>query len=418
MYIIDDVLDLMDSLGETLEESKRGAKRVLRGEGGFSTLIMVLVIMALGAIIITPLLVFVVTGQRAGRTHDEVTDRLYAADTGIQDGVWRVQNDDLPSWMLGTWGSSVYDQSYTYMLPTRVNDKDVSVTLRGLWLLEGLESAKNGRQPHGELVTLGNVSGSGTYKIVIMDNGITGTYWLERIGVWLPAGFTYTPGSSNLEKLDTSDDAYLVPTVTDWKGGHTVIWDYDASAKKTVDYTDLPAETPTRRIVTLDYTPGGAMANAFSWARTNRNDIYLSWSGDVKQFQLEATATDSETGLSTTVIAGTMKNAGVSSGMAVNGDYAVTGNSLIRDNNEDGYYRERLYQATPGTLTGVPDSGNAQAILLYWTGWKDSPFDVWYEHDPDPAKWVDPDLRAQLYNLVPNNHLDKVSLKVVIGGVP
>ena len=38
------------------------------------------------------------------------------------------------------------------------------------------------------------------------------------------------------------------------------------------------------------------MANAFSWCRTNRNDIYLSWSGDLKQFQIEATATDPDDG--------------------------------------------------------------------------------------------------------------------------
>ena len=175
MDIMDDVLDLMDSLGETLEKGKRGAKRVLRGEGGFSTLVMVLVILALGAIIITPLLVFVITGQRAGRTHNEVTDRLYAADTGIQDGMWRVQNDELPSDMLGTWDAVPCTTSvYTYMLPNQVNDKDVSVTLRAVWLLEGLESAKNGRQPHGELVTVGNVMRAGEYKIVIMDNGIDG----------------------------------------------------------------------------------------------------------------------------------------------------------------------------------------------------------------------------------------------------
>jgi photosystem II stability/assembly factor-like uncharacterized protein len=419
MYIMDDVLDLMDSLGETLEKGKRGAKRVLRGEGGFSTLVTVLVILALGAIIITPLLVFVVTGQRAGRTHNEVTDRLYAADTGIQDGMWRVQNDDLPSWMLGTWGGDVYDQSYTYMLPTQVNDKDVSVTLRGVWLLEGLESMKNGREPHAELVTVGNVMSAGQYKIVIMDNGITGTYWLERIGVWLPAGFTYVEGSSNLENLDMSDPAYLVPTISEFKGGHTVIWDYDASPKKKVEYDDLPAETPTRRVITFNYTPGGPMANAFSWCRTNRNDIYLSWSGDLKQFQIEATATDPSTGFSTTVIAANMKNEGLASGMAVNGDYVVTGQALIRDQDTsghaDGYYRERLYKETPATLSGVPDSGTARKILLYWNGWKSFPFDVWYEENPDVSTWSDAH-RQTLLNLVPNYKLDKVSLTVDLGG--
>jgi hypothetical protein len=413
MDFMDDVLDLKDSLLETWDKETRKARRVLRGESGFSTLIVVLVILALGAIIITPLLVFVITGQRAGTTHNEVTDRLYAADTGIQDGMWRVQNDELPSWMLGTWGGSVYDQSYVYSLPNQVNDKNVSVTLRGVWLLDGLESMKNGREPHAELVTVGNVMRSGEYKIVIMDTGIVGNYKLERIGVWLPAGFTYTPGSSNLEKLPTTDPAYLVPTVSDWKNGHTIIWDYDASAKKTVLYTDLPAETATRRVITFKYTPGGSMDNAFSWCRTNRNDIYLSWSGDLKQFQIESTATNPDTGLSTTVIAANMKNEGVSSGMAVNGDYVATGNALIRDQNDD-TFKERLYEVTPGTVSGVPDGGTARKILFYWSGWKAFPLNAWYEHTADWTAWT-PTNKEQLQNLVPNYKVDKVSLTVKIG---
>lgn len=424
MDIIDDVLDLKDSLGETVEKGMRKAKRVLRGEGGFSTLVIVLVILALGAIIITPLLVFVVTGQRAGRTHNEVTDRLYAADTGIQDGVWRVQNDELPSDMLGTWDDdSVYDFRYTYWLPNQVNGCDVSVTLQAVWLLQGLEDDKNGRMPHKELVTLSNVMGNGEYKIVIMDNGIVGNYWLDKIGVWLPGGFSYIPGSSNLEKLDPSDPAYIVPRYkspeSDWKNGHTLIWNFEEdSPTGKVKYTDLPAETPSRRVITFKFTPGGAMANAFSWCRTNRNDIYLSWSGDIKQFQLEATATDAETGRSTTVIAANMKNEGVASGMAINGDYVATGNAIVRDNDDDQYaFKERLYQRSPGEVSGVPDSGTTRQIRLYWTGWKATPLDVWGE-DKVWGTWTDENALNELENLVPNYHMNKVSLTVEIDGTP
>ncbi len=419
MYIMDDVLDLMDSMGDTLEKGKRGAKRVLRGEGGYSTFVIVLVILALGAIIITPLLAFVVTGQRAGRTHNEVTDRLYAADTGIQDGVWRVQNDDLPVDMLGSWTDpDVYDYRYKYWLPNQVNGCDVSVTLQAVWLLAGLESDKNGTMPHGELVTLSNVMGNGKYKIVIMDNGINGNYKLDRIGVWLPGGFTYIEGSSNVEKLDHNDPAYINPEnviVSEWKNGHTVIWDYDAVGM--VEYTDLPAETPTRRVITFDFGPGGVMANAFSWCRTNRNDIYLSWSGDIKQFQLESTATDAETGRSTTVIAANMKNEGVASGIAINGDYVATGNAIVRDHDDDTYaFKERLYQKSPGEVSGVPDSGTARQIRLYWTGWKAYPLNAWYE-DEVWGEWTDEDALDELENLVPNYKVNKVSLTVEIDNI-
>ena len=107
MDFIDDVLDLKDSLLETWEKETRQARRVLRGESGFSTLVIVLAIMALGAVIITPLLVMVITGQRAGETHERITDRYYAADTGIQDAMWKISAGELPDWMNGTWGSTL-----------------------------------------------------------------------------------------------------------------------------------------------------------------------------------------------------------------------------------------------------------------------------------------------------------------------
>ncbi len=155
------------------------------------------------------------------------------------------------------------------------------------------------------------------------------------------------------------------------------------------------------------------MSNAFSWCRTNRNDIYLSWSGDLKQFQLEATAYDPETDKSTTVIAENMKNEGVSSGMAINGDYVATGNALIR--NQDGdTFKERLYYETPAALSGIPDSGAARRILLYWTGWKAYPLNAWKEADADWTSWTSAH-REELLNLVPNYHVDQVSLTVKIG---
>ena len=75
-----------------------------------------------------------------------------------------------------------------------------------------------------------------------------------------------------------------------------------------------------------------------------------------------------------------MKNEGVSFGHG--GERGLRGDRQCSDqgrNDDDEYYRERLYKETPGTVSGVPDGGTARKILLYWTGWKSSPFNVWYE---------------------------------------
>ena len=372
MEIMDDVLDLKDSLEDALGRQTRKARRVLRGESGFSTLVIVLVIMAVGAIIITPLLAFVVVGTRAGRVHNRNTDRLYAADAGIQDGLWRISSGDYYDDWKGTWDDSVFDSDpLTYSVPD-INGCTVTVTLRPVWLLDGLETPAHGRMPHAELVTVSSVASAGTLQIVVvMDESIQSAKKLDRIGVWLPSGFDYVEGSSSLED-DDSEDWYCEPTVTEWKSGHTVIWDY-ATALKFEDFPNVDGE---RMVISLDYTGEGAMTGSWSWTRTNSNDIYLSWSTDIKIFQIESTATDPETGVTTTVVAGNMLNESVGTYLAYYGDYEVTGNALMREIDTD-KVRERLYLESPGEISVIPESATVRRILLYWSGWKEDPWDIW-----------------------------------------
>lgn len=412
MDFMDDVLDLKDSLLETWDKETRKARRVLRGESGFSTLIVVLVILAVGAIIITPLLVFVITGQRAGETHERTTHRFYAADTGIQDGMWKVSSGDYPDEWKGTWDDAVYGADpLEYTLPDQVNGCDVTVSLRPMWLLAGLEDPGYGREPHGELVTVSNVVGGGHMQVVIVSDS-PGNYKLERIGVWIPEGFTYTVGSSTLEKLPDGDPAHCDPTISEWRNGHTIIFDYSTA----VDFVDFPGVTGNRMVLTFDYTPGSGMTTSWSWCRTNRHDIYLSYSGDIKLYQIESTATDPETGLSTTVIAGNMTNESVGTYLAYYGDYAVTGNAIMRDHDGDKYYRERLYDESPGEVSIIPDSATVRRILLYWSGWKEMPEDVWGGNtSTDVSTWSQEDQDA-LQALASNYRVNQVSLRVEYDG--
>ena len=153
----------------------------------------------------------------------------------------------------------------------------------------------------------------------------------------------------------------------------------------------------TRRVVTFEYTPADeAMATSWSWCRTDGTDPKLAWSDDIKLYQVESIATDPDTGRSTTVVAHTMTNESMGTYLAYYGDYASTGNALVLDQDEDGYYRERIYKESPGEVTVIPDSGTARRIMLYWTGWKYYPQDVFYEESADPSEWVDPDNRDTL----------------------
>jgi hypothetical protein len=412
MDIMDDVLDLMDSLGETLEKGKRTAKRLLRGQSGFSTLVTVLVIMALGAIVITPVLAFVVTGQRAGATHKETTHRYYAADTGIQDGMYKVSSGDLPLWMKDDWDESVYshaaDDDTLYQLPDQVNGNDVTVRIQAMWLLEGLEtpSADQHRTPDNDLVTVSNIIGAGQLQVVIVCGSPTTTS-LNRIGVWIPQGFGYTVGSSTLEMLPESDPAHCHPTVSEWRNGHTVIFDYGTP----VAFDDFPGVTGSRMVLSFDYTPGPGMTTCWSWCRTTGTNPKLAWSDDIKLYQVESKATNPETGQSTSVISHTMTNESIGTYLAYYGDYAATGNGLMRDADHEGYYRERLYKETPGEVSVIPTSGDAKRILLYWSGWKTFPEDVFYGGSTDVDAWPQED-QDRLQALAANYRVDKVSLRI------
>ncbi len=372
MDIIDGILDLWNSTGDALARTKREARRVFRGERGFSTLVIVLVILAVGSIIITPLLVFVVTGQRAGQAHDRTTHRFYAADAGIQDGKWKVSSGDLPDWLKEDWDESVYshamDSETLFDLPDQVNSCDVTVEVRPMWLLEGLETPSTDQQrthdPVLEIVS--NIVGGGELQIVIICT-TPGVISLDRIGVWIPKPFTYVEASSNLGALNP------VVTQSDWRNGQIITFDFGSA----VLFSSLPGGTGTRRVITFDYTPtDGAMDTSWSWCRTNGTDPKLAWSDDIKLYQVESTATDPDTGLSTTVVAHTMTNESMGTYLAYYGDYAVTGNAIARETDTD-RVRDRLYKESPGQISIIPESGTARKIVLYWSGWKENPWNIW-----------------------------------------
>ena len=63
------------------------AKREQAGQA----FVIVLILMLLGGLIIAPLLAFMGTGLKSGQVFEKKTTELYAADAGIEDGIWQVQ---------------------------------------------------------------------------------------------------------------------------------------------------------------------------------------------------------------------------------------------------------------------------------------------------------------------------------------
>ncbi len=71
---------------------KIAVKRLVRDEKG-RTMLLVLVLLVVGGLILTPLLGLMTTGLASGQVYETKTHELYAADAGVEDAIWEIQND-------------------------------------------------------------------------------------------------------------------------------------------------------------------------------------------------------------------------------------------------------------------------------------------------------------------------------------
>jgi len=103
------------------EARKIAVKRLARDEKG-QALVMVLILLLVGGLIIGPLLSYMGTGLITGEVYETRTDELYAADAGVEDAIWKIQNQDgyLPC------NPSSPSRNYTIL---DVNGKSIEVSI-------------------------------------------------------------------------------------------------------------------------------------------------------------------------------------------------------------------------------------------------------------------------------------------------
>lgn len=370
----------------------------LKGQSGQGTLALALIMLALGAMIIPSLLIFTGTALRSGQVVESRMHEFYAADAGVEDAVWKIANDgipydQLPDWMQGDWDESVYAHDpYEYELDDDINQRNVTVAIQPTWVLEGLEvpSDEQQRNPDPRLATVSDVIGQtedgGIYQIGFIYDGSLGEFHVERIGCWLPPGFSYVEDSSNLEQ-DPFQPYYSVPEVSSYRNGTLIIWSFSD-----LQYDELPS-SGSKKIVTFEFTPYQEPQGTFSWMRTDRSDIHLSWDIDTKLYKITTTAT-SESGKHTILETYLARNEFRKITSASEGDYWATGTTLMRAC-WSSYYRDRLYMGAPpdgidcdapeAEVSDIPTDAKVEKIYLYWSGWKCKPWDTRH-YTPDELK--------------------------------
>jgi hypothetical protein len=295
--------------------------KLSKDEGGYA-LIVVLVMLIVGSITMVPLLLLMTAGLTSSHHHEERMVRFYSADAGIEDAAYKIQNDDenLPQNAGDTYPYQILD----------VNGYQIDVSIENLWILTGLETDAYGTMPHAELVVVGTIPEAGTYHVEFSYDGSVGQLKIDRVGAWLPAGYSYVDNSSS--GITTHPQIPDNPTQSDFRGGTVLIWDFSGNVK----FEDLPPpgggdpgsfEFPMKRVLTLQYTPSSPEPKgAFSWIRTNRHDIYLSW--DVASGTYTVTATAGET------------------------------------------------DAESASVSDIPGDASVEMAYLYWSAWRRYPTDI------------------------------------------
>ena len=356
---------------------KKTLTHLRKGESGQGALAIVVILLMLGAIILTPLLVFMSTGIKAGGVYESKLQEFYAADAGVEDGLWRIKNDKLSG-----YDEYAFSTSYTYDLPAEINNKNVTVNITNIWIPSNIATPNSTFAKsiieNGTLIVTGKVISTGGqrgYEIKISyynrssDDPSGTNLKIATIGAWLSGGFNYTSGSGNLSNCTS-----CVP----YCGGQAIIWNLNNQTFK------LGTAYPLVRTFTFNFTgPATESPNAVSWITTTGvSAIPYSWDADTKPYRIESTAG------STTTEAYVIKNELRKLGSAVSGDYVAIGNSLLTPSATSGVdkeYRDRLLMQSSDTIQSsdlsnpgyIPPDAQVEGAYLYWSGWID--YHYWYK---------------------------------------
>jgi hypothetical protein len=354
---------------------KRILKRLLSSQKG-QALPMVLILMVMSGLIVAPLLSYMSSGLKAGETYENIADEFYAADAGIEDGLWHIKYDLLTE-LFSDYERYLYNHDYDYppTYPLEVNNIDVDVSISNVWIPKDIPvpSLNEAQSLIGasKLIIIGSVPAELTQqvKIYYYKEPSDGPLIIDEIGVWLPPGVDYNPaGNNTLENhLDSLAQDYT-REITTHAGGKAVVWTFT----EPLLFTELPgvdpSDTPMVSAFTFSFSAAQAerAPEAVAWITTSGvSDIPYAWDADVRVFNITSVAEG------TTVDAYAVRSEMREMGSAISGDYRAIGNTLMID--QDPWHmppvREVLLSESNSTVDDIPDNAHVDKAYLYWSAW-------------------------------------------------
>lgn len=382
--------------------------KIYKKESG-QALVVVLLILAMGSMLIAPLLSYTGSSLEVGQAYNKEADEFYAADAGIEDGLWNINNNKLPVVCTDPIEYDEFDYSTTwyYSLDEEVNGKPVEVEIENIWIptlskpdpyvarliIQGTEEDPPKLVVIGksELPTEQGDELIGNFEIKINfspGDGEQLSLLVYDIGIWLPPGFTYIEGSSFLDN-DSNADYYTEPDIIQHAGGTAVIWSLNGYpfAGDGVDLEPLPGVSPGDLEVcsiSFQYVADSLQeCKALSWIDTTVEGTALyTWDADVKVYHINSTATTPASGshdsTDTEIDAYTVREELRELVDAISGDYYATGDAFLYAYGgpfSDSKYRDVMYSSGSAEVTtggAIPENAAIVGAYLYWTGWIDN----------------------------------------------
>jgi len=364
---------------------KKILNKLIRNAEG-QALPMVLILMAVGGLIIAPLLSYTSSGLKTSQLYEEIADEFYAADGGVEDGLWQIKYDHLED-LFGSYDTYNYSTIYEYpeTYPVVINDIDVDVSIQNVWIPLGAgppTSTAYAKQliGAGKLIIAGNISEELTQQIKIYyyKEESDAPLQINTIGIWLPPGFSYDDtGECSLEVWMDANSKSYERQITDHCGGEAVVWTF----LEAVYFTDLPGASefdyPMTSVINFKFIPTqpDRSPEALSWITTSGvSDIPYTWDADVKVYHIESEADADGDGEDNTIIdAYAIKSELRELGSAISGDYRAIGDSLMIEGTGHGYnpwdIRYELLDDSDAAVSDIPSSAQVDAAYLYWSGW-------------------------------------------------
>jgi hypothetical protein len=238
------------------------------------------------------------------------------------------------------------------------------------------------------------------YKVEIAyTDAAVGSAFMDRFGVWLPAGFEYV----DVIEVNGMPDRDPDVITNNYKGGTALEWDYAGSEINLNDCGGLPCV----RDITFTFKPSTEPKGVFSWLRTQEG--YESWDRSCEIYKATSVASHEASGTSTRVEAYVAQGELNREAIVSYGNYLATGAPLLIDQNgiidpDDDPNEIKEYRLDPtsgsatwwydagddiwytgrGTIDSAPDDGEVIGAWLYWAAFVEDDY------------WIGPDETVEL----------------------